>query len=369
MITAFEYGKKAADAIMSQFRPTQLYAAELFAYYDGVFLTGLERIYEKTGERKYFDYIKEWVDSNIRPDGCLRETGGWASLLSLDFRRAGTLMFKLYEETGDERYWKNIEYLVESLKYYRKNEYGGFWHGWTSQQQMWLDGLYMAGPICAMYAAKTNKKEFYDIAVLQAEIMWDHARSEETGLLYHGWDCSGEAEWADPETGLSQEVWGRALGWYAVAICDILDYLPSWHPKRGRLIEMINTLLKTAVRYQDPVDGRWYEVIDKGDQPGNWHETSCSCLLVYALAKALRKGYLEPEYGVYARKGYEGIIANLKYDEDGRLLLTDICVGTAINSGTYEYYIARERCTNDLHGSGTFIQMCCQMDLWENGEF
>ncbi len=363
-LDAFEYGKKAADAIMSQYKPQELFAAEFFAYYDGVFLTGLERIYERCDEEKYFQYIKKWVDFNLKEDGMLRETGGWASLLSLDFRKSGTLLFKIFEKTGEEKYFKNIEYLVESLKYYRKNEYGGFWHGWLSQQQMWLDGLYMAGPICTMYAAKTGKTEFFDLAILQAKIMWEHGRNKENGLLYHGWDCSKEAEWADPETGLSPEVWGRALGWYAVAICDMLDYIPAGYPGQKSLEEMINTLLKTVVRYQDPIDGRWYEVIDKGGHEGNWHENSCSCLLTYAIVKAVRKGYLEEEYLQYAEKAYNGIINSLTYDETGRLLLGDICEGTAIESGTYEYYISRNRCINDLHGSGTFIQMCCQLDQY-----
>lgn len=368
-ILSLDYAKKAADAIMNHYKAQELEPPRFFAYFNGVFLEGIERIYDVTKEEKYFNYIKEWVDFNLNEDGTIRESGKWARLTSLDFRKAGTLLFRIYEKTGDIKYWKIIEYLVESLKYYPKNEYGGFWHNSDCEEQMWLDGLYMAGPICVMYAAKSGKKEYFDMAIRQAEIMWEHMRDSKTGLMYHGWDPSiarKKAPWADKETGLSPEVWGRALGWYAVAICDMLEYIPENHPKREKLIKIVSTLLKTVIEYQDKEDGRWYEVIDKGGWEGNWLENSCSCLFVNALAQAINKGYLEKRYMENLYLGYNGIINSLKYDANGNLLLQDICIGTAIESGTYDYYINRERCTNDLHGSGTFILMCCHMDALNN---
>ena len=367
-MTAFEYGKKAADAIMEQYAPHELCPQRFFAYYNGVFLAGVEKLYKKTGDKKYYDYIKDWVDFHINEDGTLNETGVWARLTSLDFRKSGTLLFDIYSKTGDKKYWNIIEYLVESLKYFPKNKYGGFWHATYHEEQMWLDGLYMAGPICTMYAQKTGKSEFLEMAIRQIEIMWDHTIDEKSGLMVHGWDDNRKdkkAQWADPDTGLSQEVWGRAQGWYVVAICDMLEYIPTDHPKRPKIEMILNTMLKRIIKYQDQVDGRWFEVVDKGHLPGNWYENSCSCLFVNAIAQAIQKGCLEKEYAESARKGFEGIIASLQYDENDRLVLPDNCVGTAIESGTYQYYIDRPRCSNDLHGSGTFILMCYQMEELE----
>lgn len=357
-----EYGLEACKTIMKKFDADKLppyHGISLFTYHQGVFLSGMNKIYEKTGNEELFEYIKAWVKAACNEDGTIRaREKGWVSLETLDFRQAGTLFFPLYEKTGNEQYLKNAEYLVESLKDFPVNSKGGFWHMVSQPHQMWLDGLYMAGPIMAMYADKMNKPEFFDMAAEQVILMYENMHDEKTGLLVHGWDDSKEAEWADKETGKSQEVWGRAMGWYVTAIVDILDYLPESHVERSRIIEILNDILAAIVKYQDKEDGRWYEVVDKGDKEGNWLENSGSSLFVYALSKAVRMGYVDQYYKEHAKKGYDGIINSLKRGEDGELLVGDICVGTCIDEGTYEHYINREVCVNDLHGSGAFTIMC-----------
>lgn len=180
--------------------------------------------------------------------------------------------------------------------------------------------------------------------------------------MVHGWEETGTIGWADPVTGKSQEIWGRAMGWYVMALADILDYIPENHVKRAYLIEIEKELLETLVTYQDEESGRWYQIIDKGEEDGNWLENSCSCLITYALAKAVGKGYLAPEYYEAAKKGYEGVISSLYYDEDGRLQIGDICVGTCIDDGDYKHYINRRKDVNDLHGIGAFVLMCSEYE-------
>ena len=360
MKQALKYGIKAAESIMKNFTVQELVPKGEFAYYHGVFMTGLQRLYEKTGDEAYFEYIRDWVDDNISENGAISRWGDWPSFLSLNFRRSGTLLFMMYGKTGEKRYLEFLKYLTETMRFYRKNKYGGYWHYWGTPNEMWLDGLYMSEPLCVMYGAFTGQAEFFDMAIKQAKIMWEHCRDHETGLLYHGWDPTKKAKWADPQTGRSPEVWGRALGWYTAALCDILDYIPTEHPGREDIVDMLNTLLKTIISYQDPIDGRWYQVVDKGYLEGNWLETSCSCQFTYSIAKAIQKGYLEKGYVNHAIKGYEGIANALQYDEKGTLLVENICEGTGI--GDLDFYLNRRRVTNDLHGSATFIMMCCQME-------
>lgn len=359
ILTPVEYGLKASETIMKKYTPDKLPPRHLFTYHQGVFLSGVYGIYKKTGNEELFDYIKAWADSTLDEDGAVRDLGtGWVSLETLDFRQAGILFFPLYERTKDEKYLNNIKYLVESLKEYPTNSKGGFWHMVDQPNQMWLDGLYMAGPIMAMYADMMKKSEFFDMAAEQIIVMYENMLDKKTGLLIHGWDESKEAQWADKETGKSSEVWARAMGWYVTAIVDILDYLPIDHPKREDIIEILKNILAAIVKYQDKTDGRWYEVVDKVNEKGNWLENSGSCLFVYALSKSVRKGYIDKSYKENAKKGYEGIINSLKWDEDGQLLVGDICIGTCIDEGTYEHYISRDVCVNDLHGSGAFTIMC-----------
>lgn len=367
-ITPMEYGKKACDILMKCYKAAELppYDANrkpplgLFSYHQGVFLSGMNRIYQKCGEEKYFAYIKDWVDSVLSPDGKIIEFGGWVSLDTLDFRQAGILMFPIFQKTGDKKYMKIVQYLVESLEEFPKNNAGGFWHMREQANQMWLDGLYMAGPICAMYADYSGKTRFFDIAAEQTIIMWDNMHDESTGLMRHAWDASKEAEWADKKTGLSPEVWGRALGWFVTAAVDILDYLPRTHEKRQQMIEIVKQALGAVVSYQDK-SGRWYQVVDKTDEPGNWLENSCSCLFVYALAKAVKKGYLDQSFKEYAVRGFQGVIDSLAWSEDGELLIQDVCVGTCV--GDYSYYCARETVVNDLHGTGAFVLMCSELEI------
>lgn len=232
----------------------------------------------------------------------------------------------------------------------------------SQANQMWLDSLYMVGPLMSMYANKFDKPAFFDMVINQIIVMHENMWDAKSGLMVHGWDESKKISWADPITGKSKEIWGRAMGWYVTALADILDYIPENHEQRLRLIEIERSLLEAVVKYQDAESGRWYEVVDKGDKEGNWLENSCTCLFVYALSKAVKKGYLKSEYYEAAKRGYKGVINSLFYDEEGRLQVGDICIGTCIDEGTYEHYINRKSCVNDLHGSGAFVLMCSEFE-------
>jgi Predicted unsaturated glucuronyl hydrolase involved in regulation of bacterial surface properties, and related proteins len=179
--------------------------------------------------------------------------------------------------------------------------------------------------------------------------------------LYHGWDETKKAAWADPATGLAPEFWGRAIGWYPVALLEMFEYMPENHKDKAKLVEILQDLLVALPRFQDEATGLWYQVVDKGDRPDNWLENSCTALYVHAIAKAVRFGYLDPKYMEYAWKGYQGVIDTLTFDENGRVVIGNICIGTGI--GDYAHYIARPTSENDLHGAGAFILMCAEMSL------
>ncbi len=334
----------------------------MFTYHHGVFLSGMEQIYHLTGERKYFDYIKGWMDSVVDENGEIRPVDNvWCSLATLDYRQAGILLFELYRETQDERYHKVLVYLTESLKSYPVNSYGVFWHFAHTPNEVWLDGLYMASPLMSKYGAVFHKPEFIDMAVKQAQGMYCHMRGE-SGLLRHGWDETKQAVWADKRTGLSANVWGRAMGWYLLGLVNILDDLPAEHQERSSMVNILTTLLKEVCKYQG-ADGRWYQVLDKVTEAGNWPENSCSCIFVGVLAKSIRLGYLGMEYYASVKSGFEGVLHSLR-EEKGRLILTDVCTGTCIEDGSYQHYIHRERIENDLHG-GVFLMMCAEVERLE----
>lgn len=350
-----DWAEMACSSLMSKYKPEELPPVKRWHYHQGVFLSGMERCWKATQNEKYYEYLKSYVDSQILPDGSIVDY----DITQLDDIQPGILLFNLYEKTGDERYKKALDTLVSHLRTWKKNQKGGFWHKYIYPNQMWLDGLYMGGPIAVQYGSTFGEDSFLDMATLQALLMEKYMKDEKTGLFYHAWDESKEAQWADPETGRSKELWGRAIGWYTTAILDILDFLPETHKDKNTLVEILKDLLFSLIKYQDISSGRWYQVVDKGSLPDNWLENSCTSLYVYSIAKAIRRGYLDKHYIQFAWKGYQGVIDTLKFNENGDVLVGDICVGTGV--GDYAHYIARPTSINDLHGAGAFILMCVEM--------
>ncbi|MDO3411753.1 glycoside hydrolase family 88 protein [Saccharibacillus sp. CPCC 101409] len=350
-----EWAEKACDALMAKFEPEQL-PPNYFHYHQGVFLSGMEQCWRLSGKEKYYDYLKRWVDSQITEEGVVKKFHEE----ELDDIQPGILLFNLYERTGDDRYKKALHQLVPLIKPWPTNSVGGFWHKGHFPNQMWLDGLYMGGPIAVRFGRTFGDGDYFDLIARQAVLMADHMKDPDTGLLYHAWDITKEAEWADPVTGLSPEFWGRSIGWFPVALLDILEYLPEDHSQRSRLIEILRDLLIALSKFQDERTGLWYQVVDKGGRPDNWLESSCSALYTQAIARAVRLGYLDEKYMQTAWKGYDGSIAALKFDPDtGNVIIGNVCVGT--NVGDYTFYVNRPTSENDLHGAGAFILMCTEL--------
>ena len=198
----------------------------------------------------------------------------------LDHKQPSILLYDLLDRTGDSKYERAIKTIAESMYFWPVNQYGGYWHMMTQHNQMWLDGAYMAGPLSVMYAQRYGDDVLRDRAIKQIFLMNDYLKDEKTGLYFHGWDPSPVKEpWADPETGLSANIWGRAVGWYIVAILDMLDYIPAEHSDVPRMKAIAEDLLQALADYQDPKTGMWFEVVDKIDRPDNWVESSCTSLL------------------------------------------------------------------------------------------
>jgi unsaturated rhamnogalacturonyl hydrolase len=357
--TPLEWAAKACDTMMDQYYPEQLPPAGRWHYHQGVFLLGMERLRQKTGDARYLKYIQGYVDNLISPSGALvyQET--------LDDRMPALLLFPLMEATKDPRYKIALDTLLARLRKWPSTSEGGFWHKDTYPNQMWLDGLWMAQPLAVKYAKTFNEPALYDQAVRQALLMQKHLQDPKTGLLYHGWDESRKSAWANQETGRSPEFWGRAIGWYGMALIDILEYLPEQHSGRPALLAALRSLSDALVKYQDPKTGLWHQVVDKGGRMDNWLETSCSCMYVYTLAQAVERKYLPDSYLEAARKGYRGVLeykVRINANKAKQpLIIKDICVGTGVGDG-YLFYAARPRVENDLHGVGAFVMMCVAMD-------
>lgn len=337
-----------------------------WTYEQGVVLKGVEVVWKQTGEKKYFKYVQNYIDSLVAADGTIKHYK--KEDYSLDNILCGRSVLMLYNVLLKEKYYKAVLQLRDQLKYQPRNPDGGFWHKSRYPNQMWLDGVYMAEPFYAEYAATFHEEaDFNDIAN-QFILVEQHARDPKTGLLYHAWDQSHKEQWANPRTGLSQNFWGRADGWYAMALVDVLEKFPADHPKRPELLAILNRLATAIQKYQDPKTGLWYQILDKPNKNGNYPEASASCMFVYALAKGVREGYLPEKYLAVAEKGYKGIVnkfittdANGQVNLDGTVSVGGLG-GKPYRDGSYKYYLSEKVSRNDPKGVGAFIQASVEIE-------
>nr|WP_294899242.1 glycoside hydrolase family 88 protein [uncultured Pedobacter sp.] len=338
-----------------------------WTYETGVYLTGISNVWKRTGNGEYFKYVQACMDNFIDDNGNINTYK--LSDYNLDNVRNGYNLLMLYKVTGKKKYYTAAAQLRKQLQEQPRTKDGGFWHKKIYPSQVWLDGFYMAMPFYAEWAADFGETKDFDDIANQFTSIEEHARDAKTGLIYHGWDESKEQAWADKTTGNSPNFWGRAMGWYGMALVDVLENFPQDHPKRKELLAVLNRYATAIQKSQDKKSGLWYEVMDKPDGKGNYLEASASSMFVYTLAKAVRLGYLDASFEKVADKGYAGIKKTfLETDDKGVLHLNGTVSvaglgGKPYRDGSYAYYLSEKVVQDDPKGAGAFIMASNEMEL------
>ena len=347
---------QVADAVMRR-SPGAVYAK--WDYTAGLVLLAMERLGAATHDPRYGAYVEASIDSLVRADGTIATYS--ADEFNLDQINEGRVLFALFDRTHAARYARAADRLREQLRRQPRTSEGGFWHKNIYPQQMWLDGLYMAEPFYAEYAARHRDTAAMNDVARQFLLVARHARDPRTGLYYHAWDAAHKQPWADPATGLSKMFWGRAVGWYLMAAIDVLDYLPKAHRDRAELIRVVQRLADPVSRVQDPVSGVWWQVLDQPNRDKNYLEASASAMFTYAFAKGARLGYLPPEYRALAERAFDGMLTTfVSAGPDGLVSIGGICKvaglgGNPRRDGSYEYYVSEPVVSNDYKGVGAFM--------------
>lgn len=369
-VNAQTVGEKMATTVMTIWKDS-LYSAPgrpaKWTYDQGVILKGIEGLWLRTGDPKYFNYMQKSMDFFVNDKGEIRTYK--QSDYNIDNVLCGRILLSLYNVTGKEKYYKAAVTLRDQLKTQPRTNEGGFWHKKIYPYQMWLDGLYMAEPFYAEYSATFNEYANFDDIGNQFIWMENHARDSKTGLLYHGWDESRQQKWADPKTGLSPHFWARAMAWYGMALVDALEYFPKEHKKREALVSILKRFADAIQKVQDPKTGLWYDIINMPNGKGNYFESSASSMFVCAIAKGVRLGVLPASYASMAKKGYAGILKEfIETDASGQTNLKGTVTvsglgGNPYRDGSYEYYMSEKVISNDPKGVGAFLQASNEMEL------
>lgn len=367
--TPLEWSKRLADSEMKRLGDRlESGGANPKARWDyspGVLALALVRLGETTGNDAYTQFGTRAVASHVNADGTIK--GYKEEDYNIDNIPPGkVLLAALARGEKNDAYVKAVHTLRDQMRRHPRTSEGGFWHKKRYPHQMWLDGLYMASPFLAQYAVEFHEPALFDDVAKQIVLMDAHSYDPATGLFWHAWDEAKAQSWADKQTGYSPHFWSRAIGWYAMAIVDSLDYLPVSQPEIDQIVNILKRLADGVVRWQDPKTGVWWQITNLGTREGNYLEGSGSSMFVYALAKAVNKGYLPREkYEAAILKGYRGLLDTLiKTNPDGTIRLTQICQGAGLGytmhngrprDGSFDYYISEPIVDNDPKGTGPFI--------------
>ena len=326
-------------------------------YIDGCMITALMEISAIKNDKRYFDFAERFIDYYVREDGSI--LGYNIEKYNLDDINEGRVLFELYEKTGKEKYRLAIEKHKEHLDTQPRTELGSFWHKLIYPNQVWLDGIYMAQVFSTLYAKHSSGD--YSDPVMQIKNVRRYMKDAKSGLYYHGFDCTRSMFWADKKTGLSKNFWLRSIGWFAVAMVDIIDIMGENADKE--LIEIFRDLMESMIKYRDEGSKMYCQVVNLPNKEGNYFETSGSSMIAYAMMKGARIGVIDKQFSVFGKETFDGICERyLGFDAEGNLNLGGICLVAGLGpenntrrDGSYEYYISEPVVENDAKGVAPFI--------------
>ena len=375
-----------------------------WSYVMGIELESMLDTYLRYGGEDIRRYCQEYTDTMINQQGDIR---GYNILdYNLDNIRTGHFVTRMYQQWPEAKNLKAMQTMMKQLQDQPRTVADKvYWHKAIYAYQVWLDGIFMGLPYRCLTAPIVNGQNvtkgrkgknvkdvptaIYDDAVNQLVSTYQQTLDPKTGLNRHAYDETRKAFWTDKETGLSQHCWGRAQGWYTMALIEVLDALPEDYARRSEVIDLLQKDLDAILKWQDKKTGVWYQVMDSPGREGNYLESTCSAMFTYALLKAYRKGYVGTKYREAGIKAYKGIINNfIRVNADKTISLTSCCsvagLGPAATDevvaamkkvnpkgsvkenkkrdGSYAYYLSEPIRDNDAKGLGPFIWASLEME-------
>lgn len=356
--------EKLAQTIITRFPNPDQYPYKSWSYSQGFMLWGMIKLWEATEDKKYYDYVMEYSDFHVDEAGNIREFTGD----SLDDIMAGSILIWSYSQTGINKFRLACEKIRSVFNSYPRTAEGGFWHARSLPDEIWVDGVFMGQMFLVKYGMYIADREYcFNEAAKQLMLIKKYCEKDGSGLLVHAWSQDKEVKWANPNTGRSPEVWSEGLGWYALILVETLDLFPDNHPQKDMLVTQLKYLLEGLKKCKNPKNGMWYQVVDKGERPDNWNDTSGSAMFVYTIRKAIQLGYANKEtYGPIAAKGYEGILSKAKINSQGLIDIYDACDGLCVQN-SYDNYVQYPKCTNAKEAVAALLWASCIMDHYKPG--
>lgn len=360
------WDEKAAQTMLK--REPVMNPNHKWEYEDGLMLNGMYEIYKETGNKDYLQYIQDNIDLFVDGQGNIANYN--YDEFNLDHVNNGKVLLDLYHETNDQRYKVAADKLYDQLLHQPKTKGGTFWHKNMYPYQVWLDGLYMGSVFYGRYQNVFGITENIEDTVHQFLSAYDVTVDQKTGLCYHAYDETKQMYWANPENGHSPHFWLRSIGWFIMSMVDVQEYISDDIEGKKQINNNLNNLLDAIQKVADPVTNLWYQIPDEGDRPMNYLESSGSLMILNAIAKALRKGYISSEkWTSILNKGWKNAIEQfISLTDKGYVNVNKIAHvgglgGDTHRDGSFAYYISEPIVVNDHKGVGPFLLLAAEMKL------
>lgn len=327
-------------------------------YIDGCMIKAVLEMYYITKNNAYLMFADGFVEYYIQEDGGVRTFDAYE--YNIDNINEGKVLFDLYQLTHKEKYLRAIKTIYSQLETHPRTKEGNFWHKKIYENQVWLDGLYMAQPFYMAYETKFNGLKNYKDIFSQFQLVEKYMKDEKTGLYYHGYDSTKTMNWCNPETGLSKIFWGRAMGWFVMAIIDVVEVMDEQMFYEYRyLMELFKNAIDALIQVQSE-SGMWYQILDQPEIKGNYLETSASAIIAYAILKGVRLGVLPERVKNQGYKAFWDICDRYLKEEAGQLSLGGICLvaglgGEEQRDGSVAYYLSEPIVKNEAKGVAPFL--------------
>lgn len=336
-------------------------------YIDGVACKAILDLYDYTKNNKYLNFVDKYMGYYVNDDGTI--IGFQKDKYNIDSINSGRVLFRLFDYTKKDKYRKAIDIIMAQVKTQPRISIGNFWHKLMYPNQVWLDGLYMCLPFYMEYETRYNGLTNYLDIHKQLTNVKNVMVSKETGLPAHAYDESKKSFWCDKKTGLSHNYWSRSLGWYIMALIDIIDCMDEMmYDQKRDYMDMFRNTIDALLKYADPKTGMLYQVTNMGGKEGNYLETSASAMLAYSILKGVRLHVLPPRYLEYGKKAFNGILNRYFKEDNGKFTLGGICLVAGLGpetnkrrDGSFEYYISEPIVENDGKGLGPFLLAYVEM--------
>lgn len=335
-------------------------------YEDGLMLNGMYAIFQSTKKEEYFKYIRDNIDEFV--DSTDHIKGYYPEETSLDYINNGKAILDIYDETHEEKYKQAATSLYKQLLTQPRTSTDVFWHKGIYPNQIWLDGLYMASVFYARYQKTFGITENLSDVVHQFLESYNATIDHSTGLCFHATDVSKEAFWCNPQSGHSPHFWTRSIGWYVMAMVDVLEYLPDGLNGKETILSNLNSLLTALRKVADTRTNLWYQIPDESERPMNYLESSGSLMILNAIAKGLRKGYLNSKvWDEFLQKGFKNALREfISIDRHNFVNVNKIAHvgglgGKNQRDGSFAYYMSEPIVTNDHKGVGPFLMLANEM--------